>query len=323
MPSESGFGPYESQPMIRTTPSAKRLLVKAVNPSFEGCFGKIGLELFSGNRFVLFRPVGYHGDVLSKTNNTEFIQMKLFTISIALLAVTACGGKITDDTGSNTTDTGSTTGTDGLDISADCSDDSSNICDLQTGMYNIDDSLTITGIVAGDPLRAGFFVVAPQGGAWSGVWVYTGTPASQEGVLMSGDEVSITGTYLEYDFGTGGDSVTELAVADAADVTVVSTGNALPPYTTVTATELLDAEIAEAFESSPVRVANATVTALPDEYGDWMVDGTVDVAQHFVEIPEALAVGDTFTAIEGMLYSHYNKYKLVPVVTSGLSGWNQ
>jgi hypothetical protein len=253
--------------------------------------------------------------------------MKLFTLSIALLAVTACGGKITDDTGSNTTDTAdtgsTTTTTDTLDISADCSDDTSNICDLQTGMYNVDDSLTITGIVAGDPLRAGFFVVAPQGGAWSGVWVYTGTPATQEGVLMSGDEVSVTGTYAEYDFGTGGDSVTEIVVADAADVSVVSSGNALPSYTTVTPEDLSNAEIAEAFECSPVRVANATVTSLPDDYGDWMVDGTVDVAQHFIAVPEGMDVGDTFTAIEGMLYSHYDKYKVVPVVDSGLAGWNE
>jgi hypothetical protein len=252
--------------------------------------------------------------------------MKLFTLSIALLAVTACGGKISDDTGSNTTDTsntGSTTGTGGLDIAADCTGDMSNICDLQTGMYNVDDSLTVTGIVAGEPLRAGFFVVAPQGGAWSGIWVYTGTPATQEGILMSGDEVSVTGTYAEYDFGTGGDSLSELLVADAADITVVSTGNALPPYTTVTADDLMDDEIAEAFESSPVSLSNVTVTSSPDDYGDWMVDGTVNVAQHFVVIPEGMDVGDTFIAIEGMLYSHYDKYKVVPVVDGGLSGWNQ
>jgi len=255
--------------------------------------------------------------------------MKLFTLSIALFAVTACGGKITDDTGtttdtSDTSDTGSTTDTqDVLDITADCSADSSNICALQTGDYNIDDSLTITGIVAGDALRAGFFVVAPQGGPWSGVWVYTGTPASQEGLLMNGDEVSITGTYAEYDFGTGGDSVTEIVVADAADVSVLSSGNALPSYTTVTADDLMDLEIAEAFECSPVRIANVTVTSAPDDYGDWMVEGTVNVAQHYVAVPETLAVGDTFTSIEGMLYSHYDKYKIVPVVDSGLAGWNE
>jgi hypothetical protein len=185
--------------------------------------------------------------------------------------------------------------------------------------------VTVTGILPGDATRYGFFVVAPEGGAWRGVWVYTGGGNTQEGVLSTGDEVSVTGIYKEFDFGgnSNGLDLTELEATDPANVVLVSSGNAVPDPMGVTTADLADPAVAEALENTLVRVEAVTVTnTTPDNYGNWVVDGTQYVGTHWVGAPDDLANGDTFDAIQGVLSDHYGYSKIFPRDASDLEGWS-
>jgi len=197
---------------------------------------------------------------------------------------------------------------------------------LQTGEYTEGEAVTVTGLLAGDATKYGFFVVAPEGGAWRGAWVYTGGDLTQEGVLVAGDDVTVTGTYIEYDYSgnANGLTQTELDITATEDGAVVlnSSGNTVPAPTSLSTADLADTEIAEAFENTLVRVESVTVTNVaPDNYGNWIVDGSQYIGTHWTSAPDALADGDTFDAIQGVITDHYGESKIMPRGEADLEGW--
>jgi hypothetical protein len=130
------------------------------------------------------------------------------------------------------------------------------------------------GIVTGVDFSGGrYFISAPQGGAWNGLYIYDNDHSPQ-----IGDQLLLTGEVYEY-YG-----FTELTALDSYQV--ISSGNALPPSTLV---QCYDAE-SEAFESVLVRLDNMLVTAGFDQYGQWQIgdeSGNLLVGSGFFDLQAA------------------------------------
>jgi len=157
----------------------------------------------------------------------------------------------------------------------------------------------------------GLFVQEPQGGQYSGVWVYTDTGAE---AYSLGDIVHLTGVLVEFDNAGGwADSVTEINVGDppgTGTVTFASVGSPLAPTVIPTST-LANPALAEPWEGVLVRFQNPTVTVADLGFGEWEVDGTAridDVMTTFGSVQ----FGDTFTSITGALNYTFDQYKLEP-----------
>jgi len=89
-------------------------------------------------------------------------------------------------------------------------------------------TVTVTGIVTAAGVSGyddNFFISSTTGGAWNGIYVYY---ASTD--VSVGDEVEVTGDVQEYS------GYTELAYA--SNVTILSTGNEVPPASSVSTGDL-------------------------------------------------------------------------------------
>ncbi len=144
-----------------------------------------------------------------------------------------------------------------------------------------------------------YFISAPQGGAWNGIYVYDSTNSPS-----LGDIVSFRATVDEY-YGW-----TELKTV--TDFQVVSQGNTLPEPLVVTTADLASNE---AYEGVLVKIENLTVTTAANSNDEWFVtDGSGDaqIDNGIFELIPAASVNDTFTSITGVVDYSYNQYGLNP-----------
>jgi FlgD Ig-like domain/Carboxypeptidase regulatory-like domain len=161
--------------------------------------------------------------------------------------------------------------------------------------------VTVSGIVTGAGFGANnfFFITSEDGGAWNGLYIY-----QYDVEVVQGDDVTITGEVSEY-FG-----FTELG--DISEIVINSSGNALPAAVEIT-TAVAASE--EAYESVLVKINNVTVTELPGEYNEWLVDdgsGACQVDDGFGVIYPDLAIDDQFVSITGILDYSFDAYGLHP-----------
>jgi predicted extracellular nuclease len=145
-----------------------------------------------------------------------------------------------------------------------------------------------------------FFISQPEGGAWKSVYVFNWDVA-----VELGDMVEVTGTVAEY-FG-----YTELTYCD---VTVLSSGNAVPNPIFVTTGQISSGMTAESYEGCLVKVMNVTVTEAADQYGVFMVNdntGACNIDDLFYVHPEP-EVGATYTTIIGNVNYGYDEFSINP-----------
>ena len=128
-------------------------------------------------------------------------------------------------------------------------------------------------------VNANGFYMQNGGGAWSGIWIYNNDANLS---IEVGQLVTVVGIVLEF-YG-----LTEI---EADTVEVISANNQVD-VTEVSTNELND----ESYESVIVQVFNATCTALPNQYDDWIInDGSGN-----------LLVGDDFISFNPDLNMVYN-----------------
>ncbi len=139
-----------------------------------------------------------------------------------------------------------------------------------------------------------FFALQDGTGAYSGISVY-----SSGNGLNVGDDITITGTVTEYN------GLTELITI--TEIIVNATGAAVPAHEVIATAALND----EQWESVLVETSG-TVTALANQYGEWLVnDGTGDaqIDDHVVEVPADLAVGQIYN-VQGLSSYAYGSFEL-------------
>jgi hypothetical protein len=170
--------------------------------------------------------------------------------------------------------------------------------------------VNVRGIVTAgtDAYSTSYFFIHEGTGAFKGVKIYAPGYGS---AINVGDDVTVCGKVQEYY------NETEISLHFPGALVVHSTGNVDWGYTNVTTTAVApgDTISSEKYEGQLIRMQNATVTQIPDSYGQWKVkDATavaamVDDAGYYVYEP---TLGDVMTELRGILFYNYAEYKTNP-----------
>ena len=203
------------------------------------------------------------------------------------------------------------------DADTDADVDYDSITDIQQGSYKEDAAVLINGVVPHDETVDGFYVLDPMGGAYSGIWVQNYTKTSFS--VLSGDEVEVSGTYVEYY------DLSEVALDAKGSVSVLSNGNALPAATVLGTADFTSDKIMEPYEGTLVKIESVTVSEPDLGYGEFEVDGTALVDDQLYDWTAAyiLGGGDTFTSITGLLNYSYSAWKLEPTSAADYIGYTE
>lgn len=230
-------------------------------------------------------------------------------------------------------DSDSDTDTD-ADADADADTDSDADADAETEIYKartgvytagdgkdiVGDTVTITGIATTDEDDFSFFVNDGYNQPFHSVMVFSA--ADIQAGVGRGDQVSVTGTVAEYV--TSADSITQIVVTDAADVTIIDSGNPME-IIDLSTTELADPATSEGWESHLVHITGVSVTNTDLGFGEFEVDGSFAIDDLFYnwskESPEALREGDTFAEVTGALYYSFDAHKLAPRDADDFKGY--
>ena len=182
------------------------------------------------------------------------------------------------------------------------------IYDSQMGKYQLMDPVTVEGVIATSGLtfkQDGFFVQDPNGGEYSGIFVYIG---GNKVAVAPGDVLTIAGTYDEFF------TYSEIKIAKPADI--IKTGTApVPAPAVVTSAEVATGGAkAENYEGVLVQVKNAKVSDAVDMNGEFIVDTKLRVDDLFFAKVDWVApkIGDTFTTITGPLAYTFDNFKVAP-----------
>ena len=177
------------------------------------------------------------------------------------------------------------------------------INELQTGVHAENTVHTIQGTVTASLYSS--VCVAEAAGAFNGIWCYVG---SSHG-LNVGDQVEITGEYLEYY------TVTEIDVANTGGtVTVLGSGSVPAPTVMSAAMYMADPEpwesvmvtLEDAFSVTEIDETHHTVITLES-----MVDGTViRIDDEYFFSGHPYAVGDCLNNVTGYGYTYQGEYKI-------------
>lgn len=161
-----------------------------------------------------------------------------------------------------------------------------------------------------------YFFVHEGTGQFKGVKIYAPGYGS---AINEGDDVTVCGTVAEYY------NETEVILHFSGALVVHSTGNANYGYTNVTTTAVApgDTISSEKYEGQLVRMQNATVTQVPDSYGQWRIkDATavaalIDDAGYYEYEP---VLNDVMAELRGILFYNYSEYKTNPRYDADIIG---
>jgi hypothetical protein len=245
--------------------------------------------------------------------------MKKLSI-LCLLLVSGFGcGRGGDDDGGGGDNGGSDGGGDGDDT----------IFDIQSDAMPAGTAVTVRGVVVTaidtyGAKRGGIYVAEPEGGAFSGVYVYlSGTEAAD---LAVGNLVDLEG-FVKDEFswqsGCEGEEnpggVTELSPAEGVTPTVTKVGDGTVPAPEVLQPWDLAASAEEAekwegvlvtFENSRVLTAPSGDEDKPDQTTMW-VTGPFTVQASLTELGDTIAEGDCYSSITG-IGDYFFDYKILP-----------
>jgi hypothetical protein len=125
--------------------------------------------------------------------------------------------------------------------------------------YN-NQSVRTTGVVTAVSYNS-FFIQDGQG-AWNGIYIYSPNYASN---VQIGNSVEVLGTVMEYENNT--------QISNLSACNVLSTDQILPEPNIISAAQANT----EPYESTLVEVQNAICVALPNQYGEWIVNDGDDI----------------------------------------------
>ncbi len=198
------------------------------------------------------------------------------------------------------------------------------IQEIRMGDVDEDTVVEVSGAICTAVAVNGFFMQDPEGGEWSGIWVFTGNAGPFPEL---GDVVSVVGTYEEFF------NLSQIATTGGGSMTVTESpgeGNVPAPETL----EIL--EIGESWESVLVRVANDTFTVveLSDvmNVNEFLVEDsgmdTVWVDDFIYDVVDAgdlagWGIGASFDAIQGPLNFSFDEFKIAPRTVDDLSNYMQ
>jgi hypothetical protein len=170
--------------------------------------------------------------------------------------------------------------------------------------------VTTTGTVTAVVLNgsaAGTFFIQDGAGAWNGLYIFESGTA-----VAIGDNVSVTGTVLEFN------NTTELG--SVTNITINSSGNALPAATVLTSTNVNQ----EDYEGVLVQVVNAPATSVGATlgFGLWEInDGSGGVQLDDDIFPYAnIAVLGTAYSVTGPVQYSFGTFKILPRDINDISG---
>ncbi len=198
------------------------------------------------------------------------------------------------------------------------------IYDVKTGVYEPGDpvlveDVIVTGVGASG---TGFFLQVPSdhqsynGPDYSGLFVFIGNAGNAPAL---GDRVNVSGVVNNF-YG-------QIQLSSVSDITVVSSGNPAPDPVDVTTSDVATGGVrAEALEGVVVRVQNVSVSDTApavgpgdhDPINEFVVDDSLRVDDYMYLVTPFPQVGDTFTAISGVLRFANGDSKLEPRAASDL-----
>ncbi len=175
----------------------------------------------------------------------------------------------------------------------------------------LDQVVTISGVITAEPYgtyRERYWFVQDAATSWSGIMVFNYpdlaamTITGGDGILAQGDSVTVTGTVDEY-YG-----MTEIVDATA----IVDHGPATSPPAPLAITTLAANE--EEYEGCLVTIADAEVTTVADDNGEWFIDDgsgpvSTDDRWGYYYYP---VVGDSLASITGPIEYSYDANKVLP-----------
>ena len=243
---------------------------------------------------------------------------KLSVLCLFLVLGSACGRGGDDDSGDS--------GDNGDNGDGDGGDDDT-IFDIQSDAMPAGTAVTVNGVVVTaidnyGSRKGGIYVQEPEGGAFSGVFVYlSGTEAAD---LAPGDLVDLTG-FVKDEFAWQGGcegqenegSLTELSPAEGVTPTVSKVGDGTVPAPEVlTPWDLAaDPEEAEKWEGVLVTFENARVLSPPSgeelDQMEMFVTGPYRVQSSLTELADTIAEGDCYSSITG-IGDFFFDYKILP-----------
>lgn len=243
----------------------------------------------------------------------------VLAISSCMALVSGCGAISNDDDDATTPPSGLTPTPDGT----------TSIVDINQGGATDGDVVTIRGLVTATTYKDDFWVSAPEGGEYSGIYIFDeyekkGAAAG----VAPGDEVEVTGVYKLF-YG-----VRELVIyADDGAVTVLTKDKGMPTPVTLTdlttfkLTNQCDADISAALEpymGTYMKLPETTISSAAGACDSDPVYGTYEVkdsAGNTVLVDDDTdlpyeAVQDDVIQINGVLFfSDFNNignYKIMP-----------
>lgn len=185
------------------------------------------------------------------------------------------------------------------------------IYDVRTGAVEADTQVTLNGVVITSGLVAdgdGFFIQDPDGGEYSGLFVYL--QGVSDYTPYPDDVINVVGTVTDY-YGW-----TELTVASATNIEVVDEMSVTPEV--LTGTEGWGEEDWEPWESVLVTLPDQTVTSALDSYGE--VDLSAGIPMDNLFFDYSTEYGATYTSITGPLEYFYG-FKITPRTEDDLAGY--
>ncbi|MDP8222638.1 MAG: hypothetical protein P9L99_04705 [Candidatus Lernaella stagnicola] len=151
----------------------------------------------------------------------------------------------------------------------------------------------------------GFFVQEPEGGPFSGVYIYINKGIVDEISVTIGDVLNLAGEYTEYyDF-------TEITIANTSDLEIVDSVDPLDPEVVDTADIEPTNEDAEQWEGVLVAIEDVTVEEAINNYGEFIADG-VKVDDLFYGSAPNPPADTAFNVIAGLISFNFDEYKLCP-----------
>lgn len=193
--------------------------------------------------------------------------------------------------------------------------DDTTIYDIQTGVVEEDSTVTLKGVVVTSGLTAdgkGFFVQEPEGGEYSGIYVYLqGTLTDLD--FYQDDLVDVTGTVTEYyDW-------TEFTVTSSSAIQVVGELSGGPDPEVLTDTEGYSPEDWEPWESVLVSLPDQTVESALNSYGEVELSAGIKADNMFFDFDTEF--GATYTAVVGLIEYNFSEFKIGPRDDGDLQGY--
>ncbi len=184
------------------------------------------------------------------------------------------------------------------------------IYDLHAGVYEQGEYVTLVDKIVTTPKgESGFYIQEPDGGEYSGLYVYCYDEALGSIDVEPGYVVTVSGTYSEWHYESDLDGeMTEITLTTSMDFEVTDQTD-VPEPASVTIDDLAY-ENAEPWEGVLIDVQPPmSVTAGPDSYGVWEVSGVAVDSFFYTHDPE---VGAGVEQLIGVVDYSFWSYHVLP-----------